>query len=74
MSGSLILVTTLGSFFPSVGLHCLVLMLWFLFYFIIFYYVMFDCYLLEACSFSNERQKGNGSRVERRWEGIENNK
>ena len=42
----------------------------FLVYLLIFYFLMFYYYSLEACLFSNERQKGSGSGWEGKWEGT----
>ena len=71
-SGSLILVPSLGFFSfclfilsnsDVIGFVCL-------FYPVTFYFVIFYYYPLEACLFSNERQKGIqiGEEVGRNWE------
>ena len=52
-------------FFTSVGLHFLALMLWFLFNFIVSYFVIFDCYLLEAWFFLVRDRK----EMDSRWKG-----
>lgn len=57
MNGSLILVTALG-LFPSVGLPCPALMYCFLLYLVIFYFVVFGCYLLKLCSFLMKDRNG----------------
>lgn len=44
--------------FPSVGLPCPVSMGRFLFDFIISYFAMFGCYLLETCSFLRRNSRG----------------
>lgn len=47
--------------FPTVGFPCSISIWWFLFY-LILYFVLFSCWLLEAFFFPNESQKGSGSR------------
>lgn len=61
----------LSDFFPSTSLPCLISIWGVLFYLIFHFFVMFWCYLLEACSFLiSERQKGSGSGWEWRWRGT----